>query len=445
MSNMTHKQFWGDFIDMYRSFPSLWNVGSNEYNNRNLKNENYAMLIEKLQEIDPEACRQTVTRKINSLRSNYRRELRKMINSGDYRPMLWYFDKLTFLYDQENEDTEQGGILSNMHGWTSIYQQGVNNGEYSAEVNENQDTYETQDTQETHDTEETNDTNEIEGEGEIDPLWSPILENVQKVAKKRKRKSTKREMYDYDPDSKYFEPEKVYYGVGNRSYGEEIRDWPSSRGQLRQNDEPVNVLAKSWAHEFRNLSEEQQIFARKGINDILFEGRLETLHRHSVKINESEPEQIIPMKVNINHKEKSISSALTSESCSKSLESTPGRLVTNMKMQIIGNVSEQNNKNGQNPSFRPIPGTKITIPMDTLGSLVKINNGNRESRESSPLTTPVSSPIKIHIDGDQQSITIPGETSMGSIVTTAMGSIVTNSTPVTGTAITMKMDNSMMD
>lgn len=51
--------------------------------------------------------------------------------------------------------------------------------------------------------------------------------------------------------------------------------------------EPQNEylnLAKTWADDLSKMDLQQQLFAKKAINDVLFEGRCGNLHRHAVQI-----------------------------------------------------------------------------------------------------------------------------------------------------------------
>lgn len=97
------------FIDIYRQLPCLWKIKSKSYSNRFKKNEAYAKLLLYYKEKDPNATIDSVKRKINNLRSTFRKELkkvRKSKRSGEssdniYEPSLWYFNLLMFTADQE--------------------------------------------------------------------------------------------------------------------------------------------------------------------------------------------------------------------------------------------------------------------------------------------------------------------------------------------------------
>ena len=84
------REFLTEFIHMYRKYPCLWKVKSKEYSDRVKKNLAYEHLKIKLKEI---------VKKINSVRSCFRKELQKVNDSktfgagadDTYTPSLWYF------------------------------------------------------------------------------------------------------------------------------------------------------------------------------------------------------------------------------------------------------------------------------------------------------------------------------------------------------------------
>lgn len=101
----SHNEILTEFIEIYKSYPCLWKIKSKEYSDRKKKTHAYEHLVKKYSEIEPHANRETVTQKINTIRSCYRKELRKITSSkvrgakreDVYVPKLWYFDLLSFL------------------------------------------------------------------------------------------------------------------------------------------------------------------------------------------------------------------------------------------------------------------------------------------------------------------------------------------------------------
>ncbi|KAK5644786.1 hypothetical protein RI129_006086 [Pyrocoelia pectoralis] len=67
-----------DFIEIYRSEPCLWNIKAKDYHNKIKKENAYRRLIEKLKEIDGNCNKDKVVKKINSLRTNHRKEKKKV-------------------------------------------------------------------------------------------------------------------------------------------------------------------------------------------------------------------------------------------------------------------------------------------------------------------------------------------------------------------------------
>ncbi|XP_066152069.1 uncharacterized protein [Euwallacea fornicatus] len=226
------REFVIEFLQLYREYPALWKIKSTEYSDRNLKDNAYKVLIEKYKEIDPKADKETVKKKINSLRTNYRKELTKVkasyksgTNTDDiYVPALWYFNELNFLQDQYIPKDECSAIIS-----------------------------------------------QNEEEGIIDVLVDIHEQNVSEERRRNVKDRPKPNIQRPPGKKQLINPQRELLNL--------------ARDYLQRSDE-YEHLGITWANELKKMSPDQQIQAKKAIHDILYEGQLGTLHRHSVKINE---------------------------------------------------------------------------------------------------------------------------------------------------------------
>lgn len=116
-----NKDFLADFIAIYEKNPCLWKIKSKDYSNKHLKSSAYEMLAKKLKEIDENATKDEVIKKINSIRGSYRKERNKVKQSSKsgagsdqiHKPTLWYYHLLSFLGDQESPKPSFSNIEDN--------------------------------------------------------------------------------------------------------------------------------------------------------------------------------------------------------------------------------------------------------------------------------------------------------------------------------------------
>ena len=75
------KKFLLELIDVYRNLPSLWKIKSKDYGDRNIKDRDYETLLIEYREYYKEGTKEELKKKLNTLRTNFRKELKKISNS----------------------------------------------------------------------------------------------------------------------------------------------------------------------------------------------------------------------------------------------------------------------------------------------------------------------------------------------------------------------------
>ncbi|XP_023160971.2 uncharacterized protein LOC111592797 [Drosophila hydei] len=213
--NSRDRQFWTEFLELYRSLPAVWKVKSPEYSSRALKSAGYEQLVLKLREVEPDADRAVVVKKINSFRTNFRRDLRKRDQSSEEEPFestLWYFELLSFLEGQEESSSCQ--ILQKAN--------------------------------------------------------SPDLEVLPEVLRKKRRSAVKDEFpaspADHQLRSTVHLPASPLRSPTNRQQRKRLSTLSESE-----------ALAHTWLTQFDELAPRQKLLARKLISDVLYYGCMQQL------------------------------------------------------------------------------------------------------------------------------------------------------------------------
>ncbi|KAL3277236.1 hypothetical protein HHI36_012587 [Cryptolaemus montrouzieri] len=98
-----------DSISIYQSERCLWQVKPSKYHDHTKKDAAYNELVKKLEELEPDATKKSVVAQMNSLRSAFRKERKKVEASKKsgasadsiYKPVLWYYDLFDFQQEQD--------------------------------------------------------------------------------------------------------------------------------------------------------------------------------------------------------------------------------------------------------------------------------------------------------------------------------------------------------
>ncbi|KAI8040879.1 uncharacterized protein LOC128258901 [Drosophila gunungcola] len=260
------------FIQTYRDLPVLWDTSLRDYTNREKRAEAYLRLVPIYHYLKRDATVEDVKKKINTLRTNYRKELKVVesaMRSGNlHSPRCWTFQELDFLRNSEKFlavnpafKNEPSFAFSEGSNCTSAFLDGQGAPlHYPASRPGGQTP---------------NISEMFHKSFGPPPPAPPPASHVDYVTNKRARQT----------------PPCPGGGTGPAG----------ASGSSHNNDELLNIaceylagtypeeesIARTWTHKLKRLPREQRLLAERFINEILFEAESNNLHRGSVQINNS--------------------------------------------------------------------------------------------------------------------------------------------------------------
>ncbi|CAK1597311.1 unnamed protein product [Parnassius mnemosyne] len=224
-----------DFINIYRNEPCLWQIKNKLYHSRDKRNAALDKLVAKYKEVEESADRETVLKKINSLRTNYKKEKKKVENSKRsgagadviFEPKLWYFKELIFLDDQIDPRTSCSNIND-----------------------------EVEDLRDERDEEEESTDAEINQDNSLQTQLNEQNVTDDNTSSNKTSRPTPRKKNDRDLIN------SVLQSVNDH--------FKRPRDEIKQEDRH-DIYCKSIASKLRDLPRKQRMLAEKLINEVLFE------------------------------------------------------------------------------------------------------------------------------------------------------------------------------
>ncbi|KAF9793873.1 hypothetical protein SFRURICE_007404 [Spodoptera frugiperda] len=268
MATVHSREFWSEFLQLYRSFTCLWNPKDPAYLHKYERQQAYEALLAKMREVDETASMALLKKKIDCFRTAYRREERKVIRSiqeGDdeiYTPSLWYYKPLK----------EFLGNIGNSHYTDDHRNSSMSFTSYEND-NDNDDESQTMLIEHLEESSE----GEEEEEEECNQKYSPPSPPPQKKRKIPKPIIIKRK--EQEPESP------------------KIFAQPLSVPQTEEDD--CATFATNLKVQMRNISTEQKYIAQKLISDVMFLARTNRLtYNSSINLNLTYKTITLPSKSN---------------------------------------------------------------------------------------------------------------------------------------------------
>ncbi|XP_060657243.1 uncharacterized protein LOC132792047 [Drosophila nasuta] len=280
------------FIQTYRDMPVLWDTSLRDYTNREKRAEAYQRLVPIYHYLKRDATVEDVKKKINTLRTNYRKELKVVesaMRSGNlHTPRCWTFQELDFLRNTEKflavnptfKNEPSFSFSENSSSTAAFMEQHSGGGSVSAALH--------------YPYRQTPNISEMFHKSfghvqKVDPLPPPAVPVMH------------HQQQQQQPQQATHATQGDYAGAKRARQTPPCNNASSSTVSTHNTDELLNIaceylagtypeeesIARTWTHKLKRLPREQRLLAERFINEILFEAESNNLHRGSVQINNS--------------------------------------------------------------------------------------------------------------------------------------------------------------